>query len=119
MEVRTGVGEADRLAILLHVGEDQDVGVLGMMELIDDVRLGRTEASSERNELRGRQSLVRNRQNLTVEKSILDVSERFVGQRFGEIDPRGLQPEARQQGCAGKDVVAEAVKNVSCVGHAL
>jgi len=39
VEVSPCVGEAGRLAVLLHVGEDQDVGVLGMVELVDDVRL--------------------------------------------------------------------------------
>src|SRR5256885_14994790 len=52
MEVGAGVRKADRRAVLLHVGQDQDVGVLGVMELVDDVRLGPAELARELEKLR-------------------------------------------------------------------
>ena len=60
MKVRAGVGEPDRLAVLLHVGKDEDVGVLGMVELIDDVRLRLAELPGEREKARRREPLPRN-----------------------------------------------------------
>ena len=42
-----------RAAVLSHVREDEDVRILGMVELVDDVRLRRPEAARECGELRG------------------------------------------------------------------
>ena len=52
VEVRARVLQAGRLAVLLHVGQDQDVRIVGMVELVDHVRLRRPDAARERDELR-------------------------------------------------------------------
>ena len=75
MEVRAGVREADRLAVLLHVREDQDVRVLGMVELVDHVGLGLAELAREREESRGRELLTPENQDLGSEKRVPDLAE--------------------------------------------
>src|SRR2546428_3513175 len=89
MEVRAGVRQADRRAVLLHVGQDQDVGVLGMVELVDDVRLGPAELARELEELRRLQPQISEHQDLPGKERIPD---------FPEIraDRVSLQPETAE-----------------------
>src|SRR5256885_10801011 len=89
MEVGAGVRKADRRAVLLHVGQDQDVGVLGMMELVDDVRLGPAEPARELEELRRLQLQISEHQDLPGKERIPD---------FPEIraDRVSLQPETAE-----------------------
>ena len=51
-------------------------GVLGMVELVDHVRLRRPEAARERDELRGRDVLRAQRQHLVVVERALELGER-------------------------------------------
>src|SRR4051812_12976187 len=51
MEISARILQADRLAVLPAIGQDQDVGMLGMMELVDDMRLGWTESTGKFEEL--------------------------------------------------------------------
>src|SRR2546426_7265443 len=89
MEVGAGVRKADRRAVLLHVGQDQDVGVLGMVELVDDVRLGPAELARELEELRRLQLQISEHQDLPGKERIPDFPEIWV-------DRVGLQPEAAE-----------------------
>src|SRR3954469_15310516 len=57
MEVGAGVGQPDRLLVLLAVGEDEDVGVRGMVELVDDVRLRPAEPLRKAQEFGGGEAL--------------------------------------------------------------
>ncbi len=70
---------------------------VGMMELIDHVRLGRTEASRKGVELRRRQALAAQYQHLAGEERVLDLLERGVAQRCGQIDAGRLEAEVRMQ----------------------
>ena len=97
VKVRAGIGEPERLPVLDAVGQDQDVRVGRMMELVDDVRLGRPEAARERQELRRRQRLRAEDEHLRAEERALDVGECRVGQRIREVDAEGLGAEARRQ----------------------
>jgi len=47
VKVRAGIREPERLPVVDAVRQDQDVRVVRMMELVDDVRLGRSEAPRE------------------------------------------------------------------------
>src|SRR5260221_8361300 len=87
VEVGPRVGEAGRLAVLLYVGEDQDVGVLGMVELVDDVRLGTAELPRELEESAGAEFLMAEDKDLRGEESVPD---------FAEIpgNPLGLDAES-------------------------
>src|SRR2546426_9017928 len=89
MEVGAGVRKADRCAVLLHVGQDQDVGVLGMVELVDHVRLGPAELARELEELRRLQLQISEDQDLPGKERIPD---------FPEIraDRVSLQPETAE-----------------------
>src|SRR5439155_9193371 len=89
MEVRAGVRKADRRAVVLHVGQDQDVGVLGMMELVDHVRLGPAELARELEELHRLQPQVSEHQDLPGKERIPDFPE--IG-----ADRVSLQPETAE-----------------------
>src|SRR2546425_8787802 len=89
MEIRAGVGKADRLAVLLPVGQDQDVRMLRMMELVDDVRLGTAELAREFQILGGTQPLAAEDEDLAGEERVPDLDE-------GRVDAVRFEPEAAQ-----------------------
>ena len=97
VEVRAGIGKPRRLSILGPVGQDQDVRVVRVMELVDHVRLGRAEAARERDILCRRQRLVAQHQHLAAEERLLDVGEPCVGKRLRKIDVGSFEPEAMAQ----------------------
>src|SRR3954466_7916159 len=70
VEVGAGVGQADRLTVLLHVRQDEDVGMLGMVELIDDVRLWFAELAGKAQKFTRGKALVAENQNLRGEERI-------------------------------------------------
>ncbi len=47
MPIATGVGHTDVAVLVLYVGDDEDLGMLGMTPLIEDVDLERAEAPTE------------------------------------------------------------------------
>ena len=97
VEIRSGVLQARGLAVLLHIGQDQDVRVLGVMELVDDVRLRRPDAARKLDELRRRDVLPAQRQHLVRVQRPLEFPEGRVGQRQREIDVGGFDTEQRRQ----------------------
>src|SRR6185503_3049880 len=76
--------------VLLHVRQDQDVGMRGLVELIDDVRLRLAEPTRKAQKLRGAKALAAENQNLRGEERIPD---------FAEVrrDRVGLGAESRAQ----------------------
>src|SRR5581483_1099839 len=76
MEVRPCIGEADGLAVLLAVGEDQDVRMLRVMELVDDMRLRSAELPREVEEFSRAQALRANDQELRGEERVPDLAKR-------------------------------------------
>ena len=95
MEIRPRVGKPDRLSVAPAVRQDQDVRIVGMVELVDHVRLGRTEPPGEGDVLRGRQRLLAQDQNLRPEERLLELDEFGVGQSPRGIDGGGFQTETR------------------------
>src|SRR5256885_17113680 len=89
MKVRAGVRKADRRAVLLHVGQDQDVGVLWMVELVDHVRLGPAELARELEKLCRFQLQISEHQDLPGKERIPDFPEIWA-------DRVSLQPEAAE-----------------------
>ena len=69
-------------------------GSAGMMELVDDMRLGRAETPPPRGELRRRQRLRAHDEHLAAKERLLDLGELRIRQRFREIDVERFEPEA-------------------------
>src|SRR5688500_730428 len=70
MEIGARVRQAGRLAVPLHVRQDEDVGMLGMVELVDDVRLGPAELPGEAQEPGRAEALAPENQHLGGEECI-------------------------------------------------
>src|SRR5688572_10149460 len=94
MEIGSRVLQADRLAVLAPVRQDQDVRMLGMVELVDYVRLGRAEAPRRLEELARGQLLRAKNQRLPGVERVLDLAELRVRQRPGQVDAGRLEAEA-------------------------
>jgi hypothetical protein len=94
MEIRSGVLQPGRLAVLLHVGQDQDVRIVRMMELVDHVRLRRAEPFRERDELRRGELLPAQHEHLACVERALELGESVRGERARDVDVAGLQSEA-------------------------
>ena len=75
MEVRPCVGKPDRFPVILHVGKDEDVGMLGMVELVDDVGLRASELPCEVQEVGCSELLRAKHQYLSPTKSVPDFAE--------------------------------------------
>src|SRR5262249_54866218 len=71
---------------LASVRKDEDVGVAGIMKLIDDVRLGSTEAARKREELAGREALPLDRQHACFPQRPGELAELGIGKLAREID---------------------------------
>ena len=68
-----------------------------MVELVDHVRLRRSEATRERDELRGGDLLRAQREHLVVVERALELGERAIRQRLRQVDAGRFDPEARRQ----------------------
>ena len=64
-----------------------------MVELVDHVRLGRPEATREGEELRRSQRLRSQGEHVVLVERALELGERGVGQRRGQVDAFGLDAE--------------------------
>src|SRR5215472_130808 len=93
VEIRSGIRQPDRLAILLPIGQNQDVRVRRMMELVDHVRLGRAEATREGHVSRRREGLATHHEELSAEERLLELREGGVGKRLPKVDACSLQSE--------------------------
>jgi len=71
--------------------------VLGMVELIDDVRLGRPEAARECEKLGGGEVLSPQHQHLRCEERLFDRAERRLGEGLREVDAARFGAEAWRQ----------------------
>jgi hypothetical protein len=72
------------------------------MELVDHVRLGRAEASRERDELRRHEALRAEHQHLAAEERFFDRGERRVVERVREVDALRLEAEAGRERSRGE-----------------
>jgi hypothetical protein len=97
VEVRAGVGEPARLAVDHHVRQDQDVPIVGMVELVDDVRLRRAEAPRPLDELGGGEPLPARDEDLRLEEGVADGVE-LAWRQAREIDAVDLDAEALGEG---------------------
>jgi hypothetical protein len=70
-----GVAQADRLAVLLDVGDDQDLRMARQLELAQHVDLQRAEAAAEGDLLGRRDALVAEHQHVVVEVGAVDARE--------------------------------------------
>ena len=86
MEIRARVLQPRRLPVLLHVGQDEDVRVFRMVELVDHVRLRRPEARRERRELPRRKLLPADAEHLAGVERALDLGERGIGEWLRKVD---------------------------------
>jgi hypothetical protein len=66
------VAQTDGLAVLLDVGDDQDLGVVLQLELVQHVDLERAEAAAEIDVLGGRDLLVAEHQHVVIEVRAVD-----------------------------------------------
>jgi hypothetical protein len=73
-----------------------------MMELVDHVRLGRAEASRERDELRRQEPLAAKHQHLAREERALDVGKRRVVERLRQVEIARFEAEAGRERVGGE-----------------
>ena len=78
MEVGAGVLKTDRLALALDVGEHQNVGNDWMVELVDHMRLGLTQAARKVVELLRRELLPAHHQHMMGEPGVPQLAEHRV-----------------------------------------
>jgi len=81
-----GIAETNRLAAFQHVGDDQDLGVAGQLELTQHVDLQRTETAAEADLLLGRDALVAEYHDVMIEVGAMDALEIFVGKRLAQVE---------------------------------
>jgi hypothetical protein len=86
VEVAARVGKSDRPTVFLSIREDEDVGIAGIVELIDDVRLGPAEAARKGQELAGRETLPLDRQHASLPQRASELAEIGIGKFAREID---------------------------------
>lgn len=93
-----GIAQADGLAVLLDVRDDQHLGVARELEFLLHVDLQRPEAAAERDLLRGRDALVAEHEHMVVEVCAVDAREILVGQRAAQVQADHFGAEGRVEG---------------------
>jgi len=88
------VAEADRLAVLDDVGDDEDLRMAGELELVQHVDLQPAEATAEGDLLRGCDALVAEDQHVVVQVGEVDAAEVALVQRLVEVQPDHFGGEA-------------------------
>jgi len=88
------VAEADGLAVLDDVGDDEDFRLPLQLELVQHVDLQRAEAAAERDLLRGRDALVAEDQHVVVQVRAMDAAEVGLVQWLVQVQPDDLGGEA-------------------------
>ncbi|MNT65906.1 hypothetical protein D3C72_2039290 [compost metagenome] len=80
-----GIAQADVLAVLDNVGDDEDFRVSGQQELLEHMDLQHTEAAAEGNLLFGADVLVAKHQHMVVEVRAVNPGEVFGGDCTGQV----------------------------------
>lgn len=86
MPVLAGVDGALQLSLLPHVGDDEDLGMLGEVELADHVRLERAEVPAECDMLLRRQVCVPEQQDPVLAERLIEQAHGFGFQPPGQVD---------------------------------
>ena len=98
MPIAAGVGEADVSAVPHLVGNEQDLGEVGVQEVAEHVDFERPEAAAEGHLLRGRQRLLvaEDDDGIAVE-GVADGPELILRQVVREVEAQDFGPEHRVQ----------------------
>src|SRR5690606_14585971 len=96
-----GITQADRLAVLDDVGNDEDFRVAGQQELAQHVDLQLTEAAAEVDVLLRGQVLVAEHHHAVFQVGLVDAGEIGVVERLGEVDADYF---SAQHGIEGTDL---------------
>ena len=94
MPVLAGIAQADRLAVLDDVGDDEDLGVVGQVELMQHVDHQAAEAAAEIDVLPRRDALVAEHQQVVVQVRLVHALE-IGGRQFAS------QVQANELGAHG------------------
>src|SRR5258708_1703770 len=95
VEVRSGVGESHRLAVAHHVGKDEDVRVVGVMEGVDPGRLGPAPGARKGRELARIEPLLRKDDEAVLMQRRFDAFE--ILQRPGDIHTFDARAQHRRK----------------------
>lgn len=89
------VAQADRLAVLDHVRDDQHLGMVLQRELVQHVALQRAEAAGEGHLLGGADVLVAEHQHVVVQETAVHAGEIRVAQRLAQVDADDFGAQGR------------------------
>src|SRR5690606_12192854 len=93
-----GVGQADRLTVLLDVGDDEDLRVIGQQELLEHMDLQWAEAAAEIDLLLRGDALVAEHQQAVVQVGTVNPREIDIVQRLGQVQADDLGTQWRIEG---------------------
>ena len=97
MMATTGANGA-AFAALRHVGNDAQIGLLGMVILIEDMARDGTEMAAESGQLGGRQMLPGKHQKEMFQQRRAQRRRLALGERAGEVEPLNLRTERGARG---------------------
>ena len=86
MPVDAGIAETDRLAVFLDVGDDEDLGMLRQLELMQHVDFERAETAAELHVFGGRDLLVAEDDDVVIEMGPMDAGEIGVVDRLRDVE---------------------------------
>ena len=93
----TRITQADGLAVLDDVGDDQDFRVVGQQELFEHVDLQHAEAAAEGDLLFGGDALVAEHYDVVIQMRAVDAREVCVVDRAGQVQANDLGADAAGQ----------------------
>ena len=112
-----GVAQADRLAVLDDVRDDQDLRVARQLELVQHVDLQRAEAAAEGDLLRRRDALVAEHQHVVVEVGAVDAGEVLARQGLRQVQAEHLGAQRRVEGADFETSARGGVESCSAHGE--
>jgi hypothetical protein len=98
MPVRAGIDQADGLAILDHVGDDQDLRMPGQVEAVQHVHLQRTEAAAEVDVLLRRDALVAEHHHPMLDQGAADARQLLRRDRQVQVQADDFAPSGASKG---------------------
>ena len=93
VKIGAGVSQPDGHAVAHDIGQDQDVGFVGVMKSVDDMRFGPAPVPGKIMKLPCGQRLLRKHHDAMFVQGPLDAREAGVGQRLRQIDAGDARAE--------------------------
>jgi len=95
MKIRSCVDQARRLAILEHIGEDQDIGIVRMVESVDHMGLGPPPATGKCHHVQRRQALRRQHNEAMRVQGMFKLRKHLIPQGFAQVHARDARTQYR------------------------